>query len=107
MEKKKRDGDVKTAITTVVEETKAATNGPLVFSIRQQQSTGGNGGISTTAGQFTSLEENKGGYSPSSPMSMQRTSVCIQGSLSIDVLCRWEWLVVVQRKGCRSGSLYF
>lgn len=43
MEKKKRDGDVKTAITTVVEETKAATNGPLVFSIRQQQSTGGNG----------------------------------------------------------------
>lgn len=60
MEKKKRDGDVKTAITTVVEETKAATNGPLVFSIRQQQSTGGNGGISTTAGHFTSLEENTG-----------------------------------------------
>lgn len=35
MVKKESDGYVKTPMTMVAEETKAATNGPLVFSIRQ------------------------------------------------------------------------
>lgn len=42
MVKKESDGYVKTPMSMVAEETKAATNGPLVFSIRQWQSTGGN-----------------------------------------------------------------
>lgn len=40
MVKKESGGDVKTPMTMVAEETKAATNGPLVFSIRQWELTG-------------------------------------------------------------------
>lgn len=56
---KGKNGGVKIAMTTVAEETKAATNGPLVFSIRQGQSTGADGDIFTTTRHFTSLKKDE------------------------------------------------
>lgn len=63
MVKKESGGYVKTPMTMVPEETMAATNGPLVFSIRQRQSTGGNGTFLPPLTRLpTSPGENKSTY---------------------------------------------